>query len=491
MKDKHTFLAFDIGATSGRSVVGTIENNKLKFEELTRFSNNILNIHGKRYWNIYSLYEELKNSLQRAREEGITIDSIGIDTWGVDFVFLSREDTILELPRSYRDSYTEGIPERLFKSIPREELYELTGIQIMDFNTLFQLYAVLQQDSSVLESATHILFIPDALSFLLTGQKVCEYTIASTSQLLDPRSKTISEPIDRILNIKEKLPDIILPGNKVGMLLPDIAEECKIDAIPIFAVASHDTASAIVAVPAKDKNFAYISSGTWSLMGIEVDEPIITRQSFENNFTNERGVENTIRFLKNIAGMWLLEECRREWKQMGKDYPYEKIVSMAESAEAFRFLVDPDDKSFVSPISMIESIQQYCKATEQGIPASDAEIIRCIFDSLALKYRYVFELLQEMAPFEINTMHVIGGGAQNKLLNQLTANSLNILVIAGPSEATAIGNIMMQAKGMNLVKDLAGIRAIVRDSTSLKEFTPQETAKWDEQYERYKTIIRK
>lgn len=491
MKYKHTFLAFDIGASSGRSILGTIEKNILNIEELTRFSNNIVNVHGRRYWNIYSLYEELKNALKQVEKRGIEIESIGIDTWGVDFVYVSKDNTILELPRSYRDSYTEGIPEQFFNKLSQEELYRLTGIQIMNFNSIFQLYAVILQDSAVLEASSNILFVPDALSFLLTGNKVCEYTIASTSQLLDPWSKNISEPINRILDVEKKFPEIIEPGCKIGMLLPDIAEECKIAPVTVFAVASHDTASAVVAAPAENENFAYISSGTWSLMGIEVKEPIVTEASFENNFTNEGGVEDTIRFLKNIAGMWLLEECRREWNATRVTYSYDKIVELATSAEGFKYLIDPDDKSLVCPSSMIEAIKQYCIDSGQDSPASDAEIIRCIFDSLALKYRYVFDNLQEMAPFQIEVLHVIGGGAQNNLLNQFTSNAIKIPVMAGPSEATAIGNIMMQAKGLNLVSDLSEIRAVIRKSVDLKKFEPQDSELWDMQYERYKTIIKK
>lgn len=492
MSERQNFLAFDIGATSGRSILGTIQNNKLELQELTRFPNKIIRIGDKYYWDIFALYEALKEGLRTVASRNIEIDAIGIDTWGVDFVYIGEDDSILGTPRSYRDPYTDGIPEEYFDIIPRKEVYGMTGIQIMNFNSLFQLYAAKKEKSSVLKAAKQILFIPDALSFLLTGEKVCEYTIASTSQLINPRTKVLETELLTKVGIDPSLIlPITLPGKVVGTLRESISNECGLGKIPVVAVAGHDTGSAVVSVPAENKNFAYISSGTWSLMGIEVDEPIVTEESYDLNFTNEGGVDGTIRFLKNITGMWLLEQCRKEWGAQGKTYNYPEIVAMSDSVEAFKSLVDPDDPSFANPNSMTKAIVDFCKNTGQNIPKTEAEFIRCIFDSLALKYRYVLDCLKKIAPFPIEKLHVIGGGSQNKLLNQMTANAIGIPVIAGPSEATAIGNIMMQAKGLGVVESLQEIRDIIRNSVSPEVFHPENTQAWNEVFQYYQTLLNK
>lgn len=490
MKDRYNFLAIDIGATSGRTILGTLENNKLILNEISRFSNKILEIHGKYYWNIYSIYEHLKEALAEVARQHVSLHSIGIDTWGVDFVYLSNDNTIIELPRSYRDPYTERAPELFFERVTKEDLYNMTGIQIMNFNSLFQLFQSKQQKAFSIEQADSLLFIPDFLSYLLTGNKVCEYTIASTSQLIDPKTKRVLPQLCQILNLDKMLPSIVMPGHQIGNLHPSIINECGIDAVPVVAVAGHDTASAVLAVPARNEKFAYISSGTWSLMGIEVEEPIITSESFKKNFTNEGGVENTIRFLKNIAGMWLLEECKREWQKEAQTYSHNDIIEMATSVTPFKFLIDPDNLRFTNPTSMIVEIKNYCSETGQGIPNADAEVIRCIFDSLALKYKYVFNDLQSMAPFTIEEVYVIGGGAKNDLLNQLTANALNIPIFAGPYEATAIGNILMQAKGIGLFNSVSELRRTVRDSTIIKEFTPVDIDIWERQFNNFKELIK-
>ena len=488
---EHNFLAFDIGATSGRSIVGSIKNGKLQLKELTRFPNKLIRIQNKYYWDIFALFDALKDGLKAATSECIRIDAIGIDTWGVDFVYLGKDGSILGTARSYRDPYTAGAPDEYFdKVLSRNEVYGLTGIQIMNFNSLFQLYAAKKEGSSALDSATDILFIPDALSYLLTGTKVCEYTILSTSQLLNPKTKQVESPLIKAMGISSSIiPPIIMPGQAIGNLSEDIAHECGLETVPAIAVAGHDTASAVVSVPAENKNFAYLSSGTWSLMGIEVDEPIINEDSFNLNFTNEGGVDGTVRFLKNITGMWLLEQCRKEWEAKGKKYSYPQIVEMSGSVAGFQSLVDPDHVSFANPESMIGAIQLFCQETGQQMPDTDAEIIRCIFDSLALKYRYVLECLQKLSPFPIEKLHVIGGGSQNKLLNQATANSIGIPVVAGPSEATAIGNIMMQAKGMGLVNSLQEIRSVIAASVDIEIYEPQDTEIWDNAYHQFVKYI--
>ena len=491
MSSKH-FLAFDIGATSGRSIIGTIENGQLQIKELTRFPNQVIQIHGKFYWNIYALYSALVEGLHAASKEQIKIDAIGIDTWGVDFVYIGEDGNILGLPRAYRDPYTNGMPEEFFKIIPKQEVYALTGIQIMNFNSLYQLFAAKRENNSALNAAKDILFMPDALSYLLTGKKVCEYTIASTSQILNPQTKTFEAKLLEAVGINPALMSpIVMPGTIIGTLREELARDSNLGNIPVVAIAGHDTGSAVAAVPAENEKFAYLSSGTWSLMGIEVSEPIITAESYELNFTNEGGVGGTTRFLKNITGMWLLEQCRKEWSKAGKDYSYPQIVEMAQSATPFQSFVDPDNAMFANPESMLQAIVDYCKQTGQQTPNTDAAIVRCIFESLALKYRSVLENLTHLATFPIEKLHVIGGGAQNRLLNQFTANSIGMPVVAGPSEATAIGNIMMQAQAVKLVSNLTEMRNIIRNSVTPEVFTPEQGNNWNQAYEQFLSIINK
>lgn len=471
---KHTFLAFDIGATSGRAVLGTLDGVKFEMRELCRFPNSIMELHGKYYWNIYQLYEELKKGLLICSRKGIQLDSIGIDTWGVDFGYIAADGSILGLPRAYRDPYTKGASDEYFRRIPREEVYRLTGIQVMDFNSLFQLFRAKNESFEPLRHAEEILFIPDLLSYMLTGKRVCEYTVASTSHILNPVTKQF-EP--RLLEAAGVSPSItrplVMPGTLIGELTDAIANETGVGKVPVIAVAGHDTASAVVSVPATDPNFAFISSGTWSLMGIEVEQPIINRASFENNFTNEGGIEGTTRFLKNITGMWLLEQCRKEWEREGRTYSYDEIVKMAENAVSFRSLVNPDDPCFNNPASMSQSILDYCDERGMPVPTCHADYVRCIFCSLANRYKEVLDLLAGMAPFTIDKLHVIGGGSKNNLLNQFTANAIGIPVVAGPSEATAIGNCMVQAKAAGLVADRWEMRRIIASSFPIETFLPQ------------------
>ncbi|GHV08568.1 rhamnulokinase [Bacteroidia bacterium] len=487
----NNFVTFDIGATSGRTILATLQDGKLNLKELTRFPNKIIRIGDKFYWDIYMLYEALKEGLHAVAKENVKIDSIGIDTWGVDFAFVGEDDSILGLPRSYRDPYTNGIPEAYFDIVPKQQVYDLTGIQFMNFNSLFQLYAAKKENSAALNVAKNILFMPDALSFLLTGKKVCEYTIASTSQLLDARKKDIDLSLLEAINIDPKLfPSIVLPGAVIGALSDNIAKEAGLEnGIPVIATAGHDTASAVAAVPAENENFAYLSSGTWSLMGIEMKEPEISDESYRLNFTNEGGVDGTIRFLKNITGMWLLEQCKKEWKEQGASYSYAEIVALSDSAPNFRSLIDPDNAVFANPESMTKAIDDFCEKTGQEKPNNHAAYIRCIFDSLALKYKHVFNSLVQIAPFRIDKLHVIGGGSQNKLLNQCTANATGIPVLAGPSEATAIGNAMIQAKGLNIAGSLQEVRKIIRESFAIETFQPQDTEVWNGAYEQFLGLL--
>jgi rhamnulokinase len=482
MEKKH-FLAIDLGATSGRSIIGTLENGILNTAELTRFPNRILEIHGKYYWNIYSLFEQLRDSLSECSKRGIKIESLGIDSWGVDFVMLTSDDKILSLPRAYRDPYTHEIPKEFFNRVlSKDELYNTTGIQVMDFNTIYQLYAMQRAGDRTLKAAHHLLFIPDALNFLLTGNKTTEYTVASTSQLLNVYSRTFDQNLLEKIGLNEDVfPKIVQPAEVIGQLTNSLAEETGLGKIPVVAVAGHDTASAIAALPVEDQEYAYISSGTWSLLGIEVNDPIINSKAAMLNFTNEGGVNNTIRFLKNITGLWLLECCLKEWAREGREYSYKDIVNMI-SSKSFHCFIDPDDPSFSYPKSMTQSIKTYCREHGFEIPQGDGEIVRCIFESLAMKYKYVIDRLNEFAPNSIKRLHIIGGGANNSMLNQFASNSTGLEVIAGPAEATSIGNIILQAIAVGELKDLADARRVIKNSIEVKSYYPSNVEAWQNAY---------
>ncbi len=485
----YNFLAFDLGATSGRSVIGTFKDGKIEIKELTRFPNGIFELHGRFYWNLAGLYNHLKEGLAACAREGITPDSIGIDTWGVDVVPIGSDGSILGMPRAYRDPYTDGAPEKFFEIIPRNEVYAKTGIQIMNFNTLFQIFAAVKEVYTPILHAEKLLFMPDALSYMLTGKAVCEYTIASTSQILDPRIGALDGSLLEAAGVRNDIfPEITLPGRVIGPLTDAVATETGIGKVDVVAVAGHDTASAVAAVPAENEHFAYLSSGTWSLMGIETREPIITEESARLNFTNEGGVDGTTRFLKNICGMWILEQCRKEWSREGKDYTYPEIVEMATSTEPFGCFINPDDALFANPKSMLGAIVEFCRRTGQNPPQSDAEVVRTIFESLALRYREVLEMLEGMAPFPIEVLHIIGGGSKNALLNQYTANAIGKRVVAGPSEATALGNVMMQAVAAGAVGSLAEARKIICTSVETEEFMPENSDAWNEAHIRFKNL---
>lgn len=489
--ETRNFIAIDLGATSGRSILGTLRDGKLSMKELTRFPNKMVSLGGHSYWNIFALYEHIKEGLSAAAKEGVEISSIGIDTWGVDFAFVGTDGEILGMPYAYRDPGIATAHTEYFENVlPREKVYGLTGIQIMNFNSLFQLYARKRDASSQLAAADKLLFMPDALSYLLTGNRVTEYTIASTSQMLNPVTKKMDAELMASLGLAESLfEDIVMPGHIVGKLRKDIADEVGLPQIPVVAVAGHDTGSAVAAVPAADEKFAYLSSGTWSLMGIEVKEPVITEETARLNVTNEGGVEGTTRLLKNITGMWLVEQCLAEWKKQGSAYSYPEMVEMAIAAPEFKAFIDPDDASFAAPRSMVAAIDAYCEKTGQQKPANHGEYVRIIFESLALKYRAVLDMFKGLAPFPIEKLHVIGGGSKNTMLNQFTANSLGIPVVAGPSEATAIGNIMIQAKSAGMVDTLGQMRAMIAAGIETQEYTPQEPEKWQAAYEKFLSAI--
>lgn len=484
------FFAVDLGATSGRTILGMVKEGSIELREMSRFPNHLIEANGHFYWDIFALYHEIINGLKLVAKEKIAISSIGIDTWGVDFVCVGKDGEILRNPYSYRDPQTAGMPEELFKRIPREDVYGMTGIQIMNFNSLYQLAAMKKNNSSVLPVTDKILFTPDALSYMLTGKMVTEYTIASTSQLVNPVKKEFEPALLELLGLhRETFNEIVYPGTAVGTLSQSVQEQTGLGPVPVIAVAGHDTASAVAAIPAGNKNFAYLSSGTWSLMGIELDRPFINEESFGLNFTNEGGVEGTTRFLKTICGMWLLERCRKEWATVA-DYSYADLIEAAMAAPAFRSLINPDASCFANPVSMIEAIRLYCKKTNQPVPETYGEITRCIFESLALIYRHTLESLKKVAPFPIERLHVIGGGSKNNLLNAFTANALGMEVVAGPSEATAIGNIMLQAKAAGVVSDIKNMREMIRRSVAVNLFSPVDKELWDEAYAAFLEVFR-
>ena len=490
MEKQNYFFAVDLGATSGRTIVATIENEKIQLEELTRFDNNLIQTGGHFYWDIYALYFEIIKGLKLAAQRQLNICSIGIDTWGVDFVCVGKDGALLRNPLAYRDPHTFGMLAAYFEHvIDKKKVYDITGIQFMNFNSLFQLYAMRKNNDPALANAEKILFVPDALGYMLTGKMVCEYTIASTSQILDPKTKELSpELLESVGLTPAHFGEMTNPATVIGQLTEEVQQMTGLGALPVVAVAGHDTGSAVAAVPARDEHFAYLSSGTWSLMGIEAKDAIINELSYERNFTNEGGIEGTTRFLKNICGMWIYERCRKEWTDAPKSHT--ELQAEAMRQPAFQCFINPDDKAFANPPSMVDAIQNYCRETGQKVPEGYAEICRCIFESLAMRYRQVFDYLKEMASFPIEVLHIIGGGSLNNYLNQFTSNSLGVKVLAGPQEGTALGNIMLQAKASGEVKDIWEMRRIIANSLELKEFLPQDKQLWDEAYERYLAVCR-
>ena len=485
-KTKH-FFAVDLGATSGRTIIGCL-GEKLELEELTRFENNLIETGGHFYWDIYALYLEVIKGLKVVAQRGIDIESIGIDTWGCDFVFTGKDKALLRNPMAYRDPHTFGMMERYFEEkMDKKTVYGKTGIQFMNFNSLFQLYAMGKAGNTAFENADKILFMPDALSYMLTGEAVCEYTVASTSQILNPKTKDLDEDIVSSLGLtRGQFGKMTMPATVIGTLTEEVQRMTGLGSVPVIAVAGHDTASAVAAVPAKDEHFAYLSSGTWSLMGIETRDAIINDRSYDLNFTNEGGIEGTTRFLKNICGMWIYERCRKEWTDAPKSHS--ELQGEAMKQPAFQSLINPDDPMFANPSSMTDAIREYCRKTGQHVPEGWAEMCRCIFDSLALRYREVFTWLKEFAGFDIDVLHIIGGGSLNNHLNQMTANSLGVNVLAGPQEGTAIGNIMLQAKAAGEVVDIWEMRDIIANSIEIRHFEPQDKEIWDEAYEKYINI---
>ncbi len=490
------FLAVDLGATSGRTVLAAFDGERVEMTEWTRFRNPQIPISGHIFWDLPQLYDEILAALRKVAKEGIALSSIGIDTWGVDFAMFGKDGQLLGLPYCYRDPHTDGAVERFFEEhMPARELYQRTGIQFMTFNSLFQLDTLRHNGCSALAAADKILFIPDALAYLLTGQAVCEQTVLSTSQMMVPTTGDLDEELLSMLGLRRnQFGTLVQPGTIVGTLTPQVQTATGLGSVPVVSVAGHDTASAVAAVPAEDGNYAYLSCGTWSLLGIESRHAIITDDSFRHNFTNEGGLDGTTRFLKNICGMWLFENCRKEFAQMvngkwsnGKCPDVNELNALCHQSE-FPGLIQPDDPSFAHPDSMTEAIRQFCRRTGQAEPQVPADYIRCIFRSLALRYRQVIEILGEMADFPILRLHVIGGGSLNQHLMQWTADATGLPVVAGPAEGTALGNTLVQVRAAGDVGSLTDMRRIVAKSVELKSYTPNARAEWNEAYKRFQAL---
>lgn len=491
-----TYLAVDMGASSGRVLGGSFDGSRLTLEEVERFENGGVTAGGHMYWNLLSLWNNVQQGLRAAGDKyGNRITSVGVDTWGVDFALLGRGDELLGNPYHYRDRRTAGILERAFEIVSREEIFAETGLQFIEFNTLFQLVAMKLGDSPLLEAAESLLMIPDLFHWLMTGQKFNELTDASTTQFYNPQTKAWSTTLfDRFGLPSGMLNEIAQPGTRLGPLQSSVAEATGLSGVEVVLPGTHDTASAVMAVPAESPpaakpDWCYISSGTWSLMGVETPEPVISDKCRELNFTNEGGVGGTTRLLKNIAGLWLVQECRRIWRQEGHDFGWSMLVEMAQHSQPLCGLIDPDHESFVAPQNMPNAIRQYCSQTGQVVPESEGAVIRTALESLALRYRMVLGFLEELTGSKIETIHIVGGGTQNRLLNQMAANATGRRVVAGPVEATAIGNLMMQAVAAGDVDSILKAREVIRASFDVEEYTPQYTAPWDEAYGRFLKLV--
>lgn len=481
-------LAFDFGASSGRAIVAIYENGKVTMEEVHRFSNDPVMVGGTFYWDILRLFHEIKQGISKCVAAGHRdIESIGIDTWGVDFGLLDKDGRLLENPVNYRDKRTVGIKEKAFEVCGKENMYKAAGLQFNDFNTIFQLYSLKLQRPELLERAETLLFIPDLLAYFLTGEKSVEYTIASTSELLDAKKRDYDFGMLEKLGIKKEImPKIVKPGTVKGKLSAEIAEELGIDRIDVIASASHDTASAVAAAPIKKgESSCFISCGTWSLLGAELDEPIINDVSFAEDFTNEGGVENTIRFLKNISGLWLMQETRRQWIREGEDISFKDIDKMLETEKSADVYIDPTRSEFVAPGNMPKRIDDFLIRTNQKTPESKGQTALCILESLALAYRYYIEALEKILGRKIDVIHIIGGGVKDVNLCKFTANATGKKVTAGPVEATAIGNISVQLIAKGAIKDIESARKQISD---VKEYLPEDAGIWAEKYAKFLKI---
>jgi rhamnulokinase len=486
------FLAIDLGASSGRVLLARWDGNRFAIRELHRFDNGPVHVLGHMYWDVLRQWEEVTVGLSKyAAQEAAPLTGIGVDTWGVDYALLDRNGRLLGNPYHYRDSRTDGIPERAHRIVPFSRMFHTTGIQFMQLNTVYQLYSMVQSREQQLETAHTLLMMPDLFNYWLTGRKAGEYTIASTSQMLDARSRQWANGLIGELGIPGHiLPPIIAPASIVGDVLPAVAADAGLrGAVPVIATGSHDTADAVAGIPDLDEQSVYISSGTWSLMGVEIPEPVITEQALALNVTNEGGVGNTIRLLKNIAGLWMLQESRRQWQHEGHDYSWDELMEAAAAAPPFCSLIDPDSPEFLNPPDMVAAIGAFCRRTNQPQPDSVGAVVRTCLESLALKYRRVIDGLESITGRRFGTILIVGGGSQNRLLCQFAADSCGRPVVAGPVEATALGNIMVQAVATGHLKDIAQGRQAIAASVTRQSFAPHPSAAWADAHARFAHLI--
>lgn len=488
MMVKKQVLAFDFGASSGRAMLGQFDGERIDLQELHRFPNDPVQVGDTLYWDVLRLFHEIKQGLLKAKNCG-KIDSLGIDTWGVDFGLLDQDGRILENPVHYRDSRTKGVMDEVFRLIPRDDLYQRTGTQFLHFNTLYQLYALKTKRPELLRQARCLLHMPDLFLYLLTGHRQTEFTIASTGQMLNPYTCDWDhELLERLGLPAEILCPVVHPGQAAAALSPQLCTELGLDPIPAMVVTSHDTASAVVAVPSTQDDFVYISSGTWSLMGIESKKPLIDDQTYAFNFTNEGGYNRTTRFLKNIMGLWLIQESRRQWIREGATVSYADLEREALECPPFRCFIDPDEDVLGFPGDMPERIRTLCHKTGQPVPEKRGEVVRCIYESLALKYRVTKDQIETVTGRKYPDLHVVGGGTKDGLLSQFTANATGSRVIAGPIEATAMGNMAVQLLAQGALQDIRDARRVIAASFDLKRYTPQNVPEWQEALQRYKAI---
>jgi rhamnulokinase len=480
-------LAFDFGASSGRAMLGRFDGRRIELEEVHRFSNDPVQVNETLFWDVLRLFHEVKQGLIKTKGENI--DSIGIDTWGVDFGLFDENGCLLENPIHYRDKHTLGVMDDVFKRIPKRDLYQRTGTQFLHFNTLYQLYAIKQKRPELLERAHRLLLMPDLFLYWLTGRKQAEFTMASTGQMVNPYTGDwdydLLEQLDLPVHI---LCPMVHPGVMTDPLSDKIRAELGVDPIPTVAVTSHDTASAVVAVPAVTDDFVYISSGTWSLMGIESQKPLINDQTFSFNFTNEGGYNRTTRFLKNIMGLWLIQESRRQWIREGASVSYADLEREALACKPFQSLIDPDEDVLGHPGDMPERIRELCRKTGQPVPKTRGEVVRCIYESLALKYRVTKDQIESVTGRKYPDLHVVGGGTKDGLLSQFTANATGSRVIAGPIEATALGNMAVQLLAQKAISDLSKAREVMAQSFNLKYYQPEQEDEWQKAMEQYRRI---
>jgi len=491
MPETICFLAFDLGAESGRAILCQFDGERFELSEVHRFLTGPTVLPDGLHWDVLRFFDEIKHALSIvARDCGESLVGIGLDTWGVDWALLDKNGALIGNPHHYRDSRTDGMVAYAFERVPRQEIFERTGIQFMEINTLYQLLSVVAAQSPMLDNAETFLTIPDLLNYWLTGRAACEFTIATTTQCYDPREGDWAWSLLKRMRIPTHMfPEVVPPGTVLGPLAPYIADEVGLPGVPVIAVACHDTGSAVAAVPAEGPGFAWISSGTWSVQGAEIPEPLIDQKSLEYNFTNEGGVEGTYRFSRNIMGLWLVQECRRTWARAGEELSYGEITDLAAAARPFLAIVDPDHPEFLPPGDMPARIRSYCRKTGQAEPQTKGEVVRCALEGLALRYRWVLERTEEMLGSTLDPIHIVGGGTKNEFLSQLSANAIGRRVITGPSEATATGNVLVQALALGHISSLAEGRRIVRNSFPVSTFDPTDRSGWDEAYGRFLSLI--